>query len=750
MLPRLEAHKLNTNQPLQSFTIMQSTYLAQSQSPESMLPNISRKGQLPTVPEAEQVAEDSLKAFHSKSKSSLPLLPISNNKSAQAKSALRPSEPIQQNAARQSLQQSLDHGSEFAAPGPVPHYAIPQDRTPLWSERDRPGRFTPPRNPYKQSLDIAPKVNPTSPRFSSPAKYGRSSELLLGCTTLQSPLRSPRQRLGHGQEQQHLTPLSPSDIAPADSLKQASKLSCNKHLYFCLTLPCLLTRLMMTPAARTMLAVVQSSPEATLHPVMANLQGQLLASVNDSLEALGLPRGSFPAPLSRGQKWLSAHGLSTGAPTDTIPSGSVQLRRSGLELTASPRTSPAEVVSSIASQTSVSPLEPAVFAAEPVYRGIDKGHDASINTTALVTAESIQQRQSQLSDSQGHNMTVAVQAAANCALYHLAVDGQDVVGVSTTLLPLGSDAASQAESELCTALTSQPFSHTSQPLRREPETFSPGSYASNPLPLPVSPAPQTLNPELLSSQPQSGKPAHLAVAAKLNASELDEFKLHPVQVSSAADTTNLLVRPDTAVQQGEGVTQLAQEAIAFAEPDLGHAGLHSSSTDIVMEHVMPAGTIDMGQSGQTDGSISVEGSSMDSADSFSGAESLTRHELVDQSNAESVADTLLWTASCPVLEGAASNGLPTMGDPASSQGQAQGTHVLHNGSIDPAAVLQDDVIHHISGVNHLAPGDAVEFTGFEASAGVGASVGGTEGKHMSYNPNTEVQSLHAGVQRILH
>ena len=47
------------------------------------------------------------------------------------------------------------------------------------------------------------------------------------------------------------------------------------------------------------------------------LQGELLAAVNDTLEALGLPRGSSPPPLSRGQRWLAAHGLSAGLPTDT-------------------------------------------------------------------------------------------------------------------------------------------------------------------------------------------------------------------------------------------------------------------------------------------------------------------------------------------------------------------------------------------------------------------------------------------------
>lgn len=48
------------------------------------------------------------------------------------------------------------------------------------------------------------------------------------------------------------------------------------------------------------------------HSLFAHLQGQLLASVNNKLEALGLPRGG--SSLSRNQQFLAAHGISSGAP----------------------------------------------------------------------------------------------------------------------------------------------------------------------------------------------------------------------------------------------------------------------------------------------------------------------------------------------------------------------------------------------------------------------------------------------------
>ena len=77
------------------------------------------------------------------------------------------------------------------------------------------------------------------------------------------------------------------------------------------------------------------------------LQGELLAAVNDTLEALGLPRGSSPPPLSRGQRWLAAHGLSAGLPTDTASSNEPQ------QHSASPATSSAHhSASSVSGQLS--------------------------------------------------------------------------------------------------------------------------------------------------------------------------------------------------------------------------------------------------------------------------------------------------------------------------------------------------------------------------------------------------------------
>ena len=193
---------------------------AQSLSPQGSLPSVLKKLQLPSIPEGEHVVGDSVKAVHNSSKSSVPLLPIVNSSTSKMQSATQATQQRQQEVVSRPGQTAAEQGSQTAA-RPVPHYAIPQDRTPLWSERDRPGRLTNPANPYKQNLDLAPKDSPTATRFSSPAKYGRGPEMLSATSALESSWsHSPRQRASHGQ--QHLAPLSPSRVAPPAMLKQVS------------------------------------------------------------------------------------------------------------------------------------------------------------------------------------------------------------------------------------------------------------------------------------------------------------------------------------------------------------------------------------------------------------------------------------------------------------------------------------------------------------------------------------------------
>ena len=227
-LPRLDFHKVNNSQKQQTIARKALPDMF-AQTAGSSIGNsiLAGKRPLPTIPEGEHETHESFKAFSSSGSANVPLLPIVNRTSAQ-NSADSHSKRIDSQAADWSrpvvlpsdLSSEPSRGSVFR---PVPHYALPQDRTPLWSERDRPGRFTAPRSPYKQSLDLAPKVKQASNRFSSPAQYGRISDALPGIFPQHSSWsRSSRQQASQGLDSRHLAPLGPSDLAHANALKQAS------------------------------------------------------------------------------------------------------------------------------------------------------------------------------------------------------------------------------------------------------------------------------------------------------------------------------------------------------------------------------------------------------------------------------------------------------------------------------------------------------------------------------------------------
>ena len=220
MLPRLDPHQLNNDKSLQTLPVRSMRNgQPQSFSPQGSLPSVFNKLQLPSIPEGERVVGDSVKAVHHSSKSSVALLPTVNNSTSKMQNASKATQQRQQDVVSRPGQTTVEQGSQTAA-RPVPHYAVPQDRTPLWSERDRPGRFTNPTNPYKQKLDLAPKAMQTT-RFSSPAKYGRGPEMLSASSALESSWsQSPWQRAS--PRQQHLAPLSPSTVAPPAMLKQVS------------------------------------------------------------------------------------------------------------------------------------------------------------------------------------------------------------------------------------------------------------------------------------------------------------------------------------------------------------------------------------------------------------------------------------------------------------------------------------------------------------------------------------------------
>lgn len=128
--------------------------------------------------------------------------------------------------------------------------------------------------------------------------------------------------------------------------------------------------------------------QAVLAPL---LQGELLASVNDSLEALGLPRGSSPPPLSKGQRWLAAHGLSTDLPTPTGVASFSKAQQHNAGAVSPPHSSTEQLIPR-ASQWSLG-IAPAAssFTEGAARRQVDTAPDA-VKSDIIVGAESIQPR----------------------------------------------------------------------------------------------------------------------------------------------------------------------------------------------------------------------------------------------------------------------------------------------------------------------------------------------------------------------
>lgn len=226
MLPKLGAHKTESSGSLQSAVI---PGLHHGWSPSSsLLAQISQhelQPHTPTLADSQQAVE--LKAISDSDVSALPLPLLGAGSSAMSLPA-RPSEQ----SPLSHLPQIPGRPAGLAASRALPHYAIPQDRTPFWSERDRLGRTAAPRNPYKQNLDTAPKLKASAGRLSSPARYSGAAGLQPASPIMRAPAVSPtRQRASHNVGQ-HLAPLHLHDVARLGSLKQASLLHSSHTVCF--------------------------------------------------------------------------------------------------------------------------------------------------------------------------------------------------------------------------------------------------------------------------------------------------------------------------------------------------------------------------------------------------------------------------------------------------------------------------------------------------------------------------------------
>lgn len=89
----------------------------------------------------------------------------------------------------------------------LPNYAKPQNRTPLWSERERRARNVAPANPYKQKLDLAAKIKPASDIVSPRTSTNTSVEVAPGRFRV-APLGLSKQPTGQQPDLLHLGPLT--------------------------------------------------------------------------------------------------------------------------------------------------------------------------------------------------------------------------------------------------------------------------------------------------------------------------------------------------------------------------------------------------------------------------------------------------------------------------------------------------------------------------------------------------------------
>ncbi len=424
------------------------------------------------------------------------------------------------------------------------------------------------------------------------------------------------------------------------------------------------------------------------------LQGELLASVNDTLEALGLPRGSSPPPLSRGQRWLSAHGLSAGLPTDTASISEAQ------QHSASPAISSAHhSASSVSRQVSGSVVSAAALPHKSAQEavsfnsgrsgGTESGlqaqtrvHEgsaqpqldtqfAAAKPDSIIGAESIEARSaggiqlqmlqsSTSSDVQLEAMLRDVQADVSGASASSSAYQQDAMTASRAASGLEAsslDASaiqlfSMADTARSERLSPEPdLARTErEPHGHEHHLLDPAPQSLSPAPRLFSPAPQLLSPEsqTLSSAPQSLSPVPQLVSPAPQSLSTESQSLssehqlpstqpddHPFPAMPSGGTQPGL---DAAAQQLTVGTSLAQ----LQEGQTEAMGLHSCISPSIAQQDTGPEPADTGQVARSaPDSISGAGSSSSSrrAGSIGTSESISeeRYLMAAQSSVAQIA-----------------------------------------------------------------------------------------------------------------
>ena len=400
-----------------------------------------------------------------------------------------------------------------------------------------------------------------------------------------------------------------------------------------------------------------------------------MAAVNDTLEALGLPRGSSPPPLSRGQRWLAAHGLSAGVPTDTASLSEPQQRCASLATS-----SAHHLASSVSGQMSGSMVSAAALPhksdqeAVSVKSGRSAGTESGLQAhmtvpevsaqqqldtlsvaakpDSIIGAESIEARSadgiqlqmlqsSTSSDVHLETMLRGVQAdASGASASSSAAHQQDALTATRAVSGLAAsslDASaiqliSMADSARSEGLSPEPDLARTEPEPNGPEhqLLSPAPQSHSPAPHSLSPAPQSLSPVPLSlsteSQTLSSAPQSLSTESQSLSSEPQlpsiEPDDHPFPAMPAADIQPGLDAAATQLTVGTGIAQ-QQDSQTEA------MGLHSCIGPSIAQQDTGPEAADTGQVANTaPRSISGAGSSSSRAGSIGTSESSAQERQV--------------------------------------------------------------------------------------------------------------------------
>lgn len=427
--------------------------------------------------------------------------------------------------------------------------------------------------------------------------------------------------------------------------------------------------------------------------LLCTLQGQLLASVNDSLEALGLPHGS-PPPLTRGQRWLAAHGLSPGLSTDTAPPSSAQQHGASSGAMPLHHRSSEDVVTCASVQSAAKSVAHEVqvqAAGVDVELHVSPQHNSHSPEPQHVCCESQWQSvEHQSLSSQPQPLKPGFESLSNkrqplIAEHQPSISQPEPHSFSPARQPLGPEPQTpssdpQAHSPEPQAFSSdardlspdpQDLSSELQPAMSWPQLLMPEPEAISPEPHPLSPDPQTFSPEPqnLSPEPQmvsdlqpepESQSAQAAVSERLSF-ELNEVGNQTEHVSLAVEAAGLLLpTPIHTVGQAapsKGL-QMPTNRASAAQPELDSASLPTSSTDTIAQQHSDGNAPDRGQADRlAGGSISAEASSstLGSAASTSSTDSFAQDTQVVQSSAahvlsEAVADAPLLAVSSSAWE----------------------------------------------------------------------------------------------------